>query len=441
MAPQNQSRIKIIKVPRKDPLPDKPIKFPPFDNLHLELLEVKKKLKRNLPLVPIKPKIAKKPPIINNNSTSNDKSKATSIGVTAISVAKKINDISNKDLKKDEKELLNSLGSSPRKKKIEKKHNSSSASESDTTRERRKKKSKHSSDKENTPPPTDNEDDVLKDLKEAPLESIVVDDDDDEIQVVLDDDDENLVLDDNDIRASGDEHAAEEEVVNEEDLNDPYAGLSPEERREKETEEYKWRFEILRRKYRQADIPVFNEHSQLEEMKPIYENLVKQLTFDSNIESYKTYLAWGFMGIEFVCTQFIQIDMSGFYKNQMMCMDKYDALLVELGEKSYTKWGSNLPVEVKLIFLILFQAGMFYIAKKMSGTDVANFMRMMSGQPTSSGSSSNGNSSAPKADTPDKPKMRGPSIKIDELKKKYDVKDKSSDEENTKNTRHKRKQQ
>ena len=43
----------ITKRPRSDPLPDRPAVFPPFKELHLELLEHKQKLRKGLPLIPV----------------------------------------------------------------------------------------------------------------------------------------------------------------------------------------------------------------------------------------------------------------------------------------------------------------------------------------------------------------------------------------------------
>ena len=48
----------VVKRPRATPLADIPINFPPLVNLHLELLENKKKLKKGLPLNPIVKKVA-----------------------------------------------------------------------------------------------------------------------------------------------------------------------------------------------------------------------------------------------------------------------------------------------------------------------------------------------------------------------------------------------
>ena len=52
--------ITVVKKPRDDPLIDRPINFPPLENLHLDLMENKRKLKKNLPPIQV---IKKKPAI------------------------------------------------------------------------------------------------------------------------------------------------------------------------------------------------------------------------------------------------------------------------------------------------------------------------------------------------------------------------------------------
>jgi hypothetical protein len=63
---------------------------------------------------------------------------------------------------------------------------------------------------------------------------------------------------------------------------------------------------------------------------------------------------------------------------------KYDRLLMELGEKSYTSWFNKTPVELRLLGLVLFQAGIFYIGKIVKdeyGSDAAEFFAQFTGQP------------------------------------------------------------
>ena len=189
--------------------------------------------------------------------------------------------------------------------------------------------------------------------------------------------------------------------------------LSPEEREAKEREEYIWRFKIIKKKYKNKDIHEYNEHDDLQEMKTAYNRLTRDLELDTNVEAYKSYLIGGFMLTEWVCNEFIGIDMRGYAAQQMKIQHKYDSLLIELGEKSRTRWGMNLPVEAKLVGFILFQAGIFYLGKVIAarggGTAYEIFKGMAGYDPMEE--------TAPP--TKKKKKMKGPSVSVDDIRKMH----------------------
>jgi hypothetical protein len=230
--------------------------------------------------------------------------------------------------------------------------------------------------------------------------------------------------------ASGESEADDEEKSNsksdddsesedgKDDVKDPdetdiYAGLSPEERAIKEKEEYMWRFRILKKKYgNSASIPIpeWNEHSDLSMMKNSYERTIKELYLDDSVETYRTYLMGGWVVMEYVCVQLIGIDLRGFTSQQIRMMNKYDRMLIELGEKSYTRWGMNLPVEIRLIGMILFQAGIFYLGKIISdsyGSDAAEFFKGFTGQPPEKGGAAGSPAEKPSPIDADR-RMKGP---------------------------------
>jgi hypothetical protein len=181
------------------------------------------------------------------------------------------------------------------------------------------------------------------------------------------------------------------------------------------------------------------------------------MALDDNVDTYRTYLFGSWLAIEFVCTQWIGIDLSGFTKYQSLMLHKYDKLLIELGEKSRKSWGANLPVEVRLVGLVLFQAGVFYLIKVVAGKfgcSVADLFSIFMGQPLSpdsagAGASSNegglggglgamlgdlmssftsgGDSASPLApkpsSSPPPTKMRGPSISASAIRSRRAQKD------------------
>ena len=166
-----------------------------------------------------------------------------------------------------------------------------------------------------------------------------------------------------------------------------------------------FKFELLRKSYPNSSIPEFSIHSDHISMQKAYEDSVRRLSLDSSVESYKTYLIGGFMLVEFIFGNFLKFDMQGFTQQQIVSMNSYEKLLIELGEKSYVPSGSKWPVEVRLLFLIIMNAAFFIVSKMIMKKTGANLMNMINGMNVNSDSSSSQR----------KRKMRGPNIDINDM--------------------------
>lgn len=380
--------ITIIKCPRNVRPEDKPIAFPPLQNLHLHLMENKKKLKRGLPVVQIK-KNPVKPEELHVGPYSDD----------MMAGRTKVNIKSNKSVQKEKIHKKEKVS----KKEVEPKQEKKRKEKKEKKEKKKIKEEVEEDELENELGEDDeNEEEIEKNSKHDTEEE----DDEDEMAKELGDDDEDEDEEDDEDK-DGEPPGPEED-------EDPYAHLSPEEREAQEKEEFIWRFKIMKKKYRNRDIPNFNEHDDLEVMKTTYERKLREISLDENVDSYRTYLILGFHGMEYVCTEWLGVNMKGFAEQQKAGMDNYDSLLIELGEKSRTRWFSSLPVEIRLIGFIIIQAGLFYLGKVMSdkaGASVTGFFKTLAGQNTPVDSAENN------AEEPRK-KMRGPSVKVDDLKKK-----------------------
>jgi hypothetical protein len=127
-----------------------------------------------------------------------------------------------------------------------------------------------------------------------------------------------------------------------------------------------FKYRNLKKLYPANDFPDFNMLSDHDKIKNAYESRVKNLAMDSAVESYKSYLVMGFVGCELTLAR-IGFDMEGYTQYQMSCMNKYNTLLVELGEKSYVPATvSRWPVELRLVGLVLFQTTVFVVSKVVS---------------------------------------------------------------------------
>lgn len=188
--------------------------------------------------------------------------------------------------------------------------------------------------------------------------------------------------------------------------------LRPPTKMEQEEEDMKrelmFKIDLLKKSYPNAIIPEFSIHSEYNTIKKTYDATVKRLSLDSTVETYKTYLIGAFMGCEFILGNYLGFDMEGFTQQQIMTMNTYDTLLIELGEKSYIPEGSNWPVEVRLLGLVLINVAFFIFGKIVLKKTGSNLMGMLNAM----------NNKTPQASSSvpvQKRRMKGPEISIDEL--------------------------
>lgn len=409
----------VVKVPRSSPLTDRPINFPPLENLHLELVEIKKKLKKGLPPVQlVKKKPAPLPPPKVENPSGIEAAAATSAASGGGTDGSEIELETTIGVKDDAPKTAKDRATAPEKQPT--------------------KPSKSAKPPKPPEPPEVGDDEDGDDEDEGGGDDEDEgddeddggdDDDDDELAAELGDKPKNAPAPDPTttaavVAATATAAAAAQEEA---EPDDPYAGLSPEEREVKEREEYIWRFRILKKQYKNKAIPDFNEHDDLIFMKTTYDRTVKELHLDSSVDTYRTYLVGGFMAIEFVGINFLGVDLSGFAAQQMTMMERYDRMLIELGEKSYNRWGLNIPIEIRLIGFIVLQAGLFYVGKiiadRKGGSAISDLYKMITGQAASK-------PATPETKTEEAPKkkMRGPSIKPDEIRKMAETVSDAEDE-------------
>lgn len=184
-------------------------------------------------------------------------------------------------------------------------------------------------------------------------------------------------------------------------VRDITRGISKQEEEEEITKrDYLDKFAILRRKYKDFKMPEISPYSDVNTMKRTYESAVKQLHLDSNVETYKKYLIGGFSLTQFLFTKFLKIDMTGFAEQQILSMNQYEQILVEIGEKSYFKAPSQMAPEFKLVMLIGFNAVFFLISKmifKASGDNILASINKMSEKKETTSQTQ-------------KPHMKGPSM-------------------------------
>lgn len=167
-----------------------------------------------------------------------------------------------------------------------------------------------------------------------------------------------------------------------------------------------FKFELLKKHYKNVNVPEFSMHSDYRNMHQTYENTVRHMSLESSVENYRSILIGGFMVFEFILGVWMKFDMSGFTQQQILNMNQYERLLIELGEKSYCPDGKQWPVEVRLLGLIVMNAVIFIVSKMILKKTGSNLINMMN-----SAAANNNNNNSPKP----KRKMRGPNVDIDAI--------------------------
>lgn len=184
---------------------------------------------------------------------------------------------------------------------------------------------------------------------------------------------------------------------------------------EKEKQDLLFKLNLLRKQYKDVHIPEFDQWTDVKTLQNEYERLTRQLKLDSTVENYKKFLTIAFFGLEFLLTNLIKWnDMKGFAQNQLVGMNQYEKLLVEIGEKHYLEPQKQWPPEMKLLGMVFMNAAIFVGTRMLFKGAGGGIMNMFSGGIPST-SSSTANPIPTSAPSKPKPTMKVPDYDIDDL--------------------------
>jgi hypothetical protein len=181
-----------------------------------------------------------------------------------------------------------------------------------------------------------------------------------------------------------------------------------------------FKFKLLKRGYKEANIPEYNEYTDLSVLEKEYETLVRQLKIDSKVENYKKYLALGFTVMEFLLLNMLNFDEAkGYTQEQMVNMNEYEKILIEIGERSSLDSASQWSPEMRLAGMVMMNTVVFMGTKMLFKATGNNLMNALKGSGLGGGQQQRGNEGGRQESKPfqqqKKSKMKGPDIDFDDI--------------------------
>lgn len=398
MSAPEPREIRVIKVPREKPLASWPAAFKDLDvnSLGLEHMEIKSKVKLNPPTLrsvlpnptpkpapaPKKPSPKAEPrpppkPILKKASTTEDE--------IAKAFAAESREVSEVDDLEDDEAEAESIGDI---------------------------------DDNDSDDSGDDVDPVVEDLED--LEDLE-DDDSEVLAIELSSDKENDEITD---------ALKEPEAV--------VVAAEPEETEREKKRRILRRLRTLKKINPEFNIPGdFDENDDLELMQSTLDDIVYDLKLDQSLAIYRTVLQGYFGGVELLAG-FLDYDMVGFAGHQMKMMRRYDSLLMELAEKNSGGWASNLPIELRLLGMVLINTAVYflfrYIFNKKGAPQAHAFMGVVDALPSFDAKPAAAVGAATPGETPAAPTpprtFRGPSVNLKDIEKEIgSTSDSESEEE------------
>lgn len=147
--------------------------------------------------------------------------------------------------------------------------------------------------------------------------------------------------------------------------------------------DYRVKFSILREAYPKMEIPEPSTNQSVDEIDAMYREYAKRIHVDSSVEQNKVFLLILWLLIEIVGCRMLRLPFSGYTLNQFKYMNKYQMLLIELGDKSHeSSMVDGWPVEIRIGAMALFNGVIFILVKLLSdkvGLDMAEQLRELIG--------------------------------------------------------------
>lgn len=129
------------------------------------------------------------------------------------------------------------------------------------------------------------------------------------------------------------------------------------------------KYQILQKSWQEYKFPNMDEklvQSNPQIVIDTYRISVERIQIDMDVNQYKIALIIMFLVIEVVCVKVLGLNAGGYTLSQIKAMNRYEKLLIEIGEKKMMIGGDSWPPEVRILFIGLFNCGLFILMKYLS---------------------------------------------------------------------------
>ena len=184
----------------------------------------------------------------------------------------------------------------------------------------------------------------------------------------IDDNDDDIVSSIQDIHEEEEEDISEDEEEEEEDdepeiktTNIKINNISSENQQEREDV----LMNLKMYESRGFKVPSYqDQYTPLPELNRIWRLVKREHNINHSISSSKFILGCGMTGLEFLCCEFLGIDLSGFADSQINNMAEYELALYELSNRSYMRWSTDSGPEMQIAYMIGRNAVLYNLAKR-----------------------------------------------------------------------------
>ena len=154
---------------------------------------------------------------------------------------------------------------------------------------------------------------------------------------------------------------------------------------EREREDMLMKLYRLKVSFPEGHIPEYSESTDTATLRKIVEQTRRKLHVNKDTEQYKQWSVMLHMALEFVLCNLLKMKAAkGLAENHMRSAEKYNELLMELGDQQYNSGPSKWPVHWRLIGMLSFETAMFIgtnlLMTKLAGGMMNSFAGMGGGQ-------------------------------------------------------------